>query len=531
MNWSSGSAPGWPSASATSSASSPASTGTPTRRTGSEIARSSSSARSGTTSSIPARRTSAKPTWARAPSSASARTVSTTRTRLARVDRCRPQRRQEARAHARAGDAREELLALVHDEQQLGAGAGQQRLRGADEPVVVGLEPRGEPGRRSGGREPGEHRGQLGERRRARLHLGHEDARRRRADGRDEPCPHRRGLPAPRRAHEREQPRRREPLREAAHQALAAAEVERVRLQERPQPLVRVARGTRGRHGPGRTAGGGERGEQRIGVRVALPRAPAPSHGRRPAAAQPTTPLPARRRRGAARPAPGPGCRRRHAGSVRRPPPPRARHSAARPPRSGRPRGRDVPGDAEVREVCVALLVEEDVRRLDVAVHDALAVRRGERGRDLLARGERLRRRQRPALERLPQAPAAQVAHHEVRAVRLSPVVVERDDVRVLDPRHELRLGLEAADELRVVGQRRADDLDRDLAPDVRLDRPVDDPEGAFADPLEQLQPAQRSPRDVESRVLREDLRLEAAQVGRSAPARARPSSTPRARR
>ena len=84
----------------------------------------------------------------------------------------------------------------------------------------------------------------------------------------------------------------------------------------------------------------------------------------------------------------------------------------------------------------------------------------------------------------------------------------------MLDPGDELRLGFEAADELRVVGQRRADDLDRDLAPDVRLDRPVDDAEGAFADPLEQLQPAQRSPRDVESGVLREDLRLEAAQVG-----------------
>ena len=95
--------------------------------------------------------------------------------------------------------------------------------------------------------------------------------------------------------------------------------------------------------------------------------------------------------------------------------------------------------------------------------------------------------RQRPVAERVAQAAAAQVAHDQIRPVRLAPVVVERHDVRVLEPGHELRLGLEAADELRIVGQRRADDLHRHLAPDLRLERAVDDPERPLADPLEQL--------------------------------------------
>ena len=70
------------------------------------------------------------------------------------------------------------------------------------------------------------------------------------------------------------------------------------------------------------------------------------------------------------------------------------------------------------------------------------------------------------AVERLSQRAAAQPAHHQVGAVGIAPVVVERDDVRVLELRDELCLGLEAADEGGLVDELGADDLDRHLAAD-----------------------------------------------------------------
>lgn len=81
--------------------------------------------------------------------------------------------------------------------------------------------------------------------------------------------------------------------------------------------------------------------------------------------------------------------------------------------------------------------------------------------------------------------------------------------MRVLKARDELHLGLEAADELRVVGQRWAHELDSDLAPHLRLGRAVDDAEGALADILEQLEAAQRPAGDLQRRGLLEHLLLE----------------------
>ena len=44
---------------------------------------------------------------------------------------------------------------------------------------------------------------------------------------------------------------------------------------------------------------------------------------------------------------------------------------------------------------------------------------------------------------------AAEQSHHDVGAAGFPPVVVDRDDVRMLEVRDELRLGIEAADEVR----------------------------------------------------------------------------------
>ena len=77
--------------------------------------------------------------------------------------------------------------------------------------------------------------------------------------------------------------------------------------------------------------------------------------------------------------------------------------------------------------------------------------------------------RQRRVDEHVGEAAGVDEAHHQVRGTGLAPVVVQRDDVRVLQPGDELGLGLEAADERRIVGEPGLDHLDRHLPPDDRL--------------------------------------------------------------
>ena len=74
-----------------------------------------------------------------------------------------------------------------------------------------------------------------------------------------------------------------------------------------------------------------------------------------------------------------------------------------------------------------------------------------------------------------------QPAHHD-GPVGLSPVVEQRHDVGVLDPRDALRRGLEPAHELGMADHPRPEDPQRDLAADRRLVGAMDLAELADAD-------------------------------------------------
>ena len=77
---------------------------------------------------------------------------------------------------------------------------------------------------------------------------------------------------------------------------------------------------------------------------------------------------------------------------------------------------------------------------------------------------------QRRAHERVRRAlPALTQAHHQICGTGVAPVVVQRDDVRVLQPGDELGLGLEPADERRIVASAGLIAFDRHLTPDDRL--------------------------------------------------------------
>ena len=128
---------------------------------------------------------------------------------------------------------------------------------------------------------------------------------------------------------------------------------------------------------------------------------------------------------------------------------------------------------------------DEDVRRLDVAVHEPRGVRGVERVGDLgdHARGAR---GVEPALapEDPVQVRARHVAHDEVEVAVLLAGRVDRDDVRMVDRRGEAGLALEALPQL---GVRRAvggDELERDRAAEPQLGRTVDHAHAAGAEDL-----------------------------------------------
>ena len=103
--------------------------------------------------------------------------------------------------------------------------------------------------------------------------------------------------------------------------------------------------------------------------------------------------------------------------------------------------------------------------RLDVAVHDALAVRDAERREDLARVVDRdVDRRRAAGRDQLLQAAAVEVLHRDVVGVLGLPAVEDRDDVRVREPGRVLRLAAEALDELLVVRVPVVQDLDRDPA-------------------------------------------------------------------
>ena len=123
-------------------------------------------------------------------------------------------------------------------------------------------------------------------------------------------------------------------------------------------------------------------------------------------------------------------------------------------------------GKAEVEQLRVAARRDEDVRRLDVAVDDARRMRGVERIGDLHADVDDGSDRKRSAREPFVQREAAEQFHYEIRAsVGFGGLadVVNRADIRMIEPRRGAGFALEAGQMFFRGGQRGGEQLERDV--------------------------------------------------------------------
>jgi len=131
--------------------------------------------------------------------------------------------------------------------------------------------------------------------------------------------------------------------------------------------------------------------------------------------------------------------------------------------------------DAEVADLRLVVLVEKDVRRLQVRVDDAARVREREPVRDLVGEPHGVGQRERAgALDALLQRRAGDVLHDDERQSIDLTDVVDADDVRMGELRERPRLFDEELSE-RAVGRRLGvEHLHRDLAAEGGVLREID---------------------------------------------------------
>ena len=138
--------------------------------------------------------------------------------------------------------------------------------------------------------------------------------------------------------------------------------------------------------------------------------------------------------------------------------------------------------EPEVEHLHRAVGAHLDIRRLEVAVDDPLLVGRFERLRNLPRDRQRLVERDRPARDALRQIVALDQFHHEGRDAPALFEAVDAGDVGMVQRREHFRFALETREPIVVSGERWRQDLDRDLAFQPGVGRPIDLAHAPFAD-------------------------------------------------
>ncbi len=131
--------------------------------------------------------------------------------------------------------------------------------------------------------------------------------------------------------------------------------------------------------------------------------------------------------------------------------------------------------EAEVQDLHAPVPGDEQVLGLQIAMHDPLLVRRRQAMRNLQRIVDRLPLRQLPARQRRAQRLPLEQLRHDVRSAVafIPPDVMDRGDVRMIQNPCRPGLLLETAQAIRVGRERGRQHLDRDLAAQARILRPI----------------------------------------------------------
>src|SRR5262249_4243322 len=130
---------------------------------------------------------------------------------------------------------------------------------------------------------------------------------------------------------------------------------------------------------------------------------------------------------------------------------------------------------------------DEDVLGLQVAVHDSLLVRGAEAVSDLRRPLDRLTRCDRSTLDLVAERLSVEELHDRERAAVFAAEIVDRENVRVGERRDRARLALEAVERVGVGGDTLGEDLDRDVALQLRVSGAPDFAHAARAERREDL--------------------------------------------
>jgi len=132
-------------------------------------------------------------------------------------------------------------------------------------------------------------------------------------------------------------------------------------------------------------------------------------------------------------------------------------------------------GQAEIEHLRLPALRDENVRRFDVAMNDALGVRGVDGVRDLNPEVENLFDRDRVTVQVLAQRFAVDELHRDERRVVLLADVVDRADARMVQCGRGQRFAAKALQCLRILRHAVGQELQRDRALQPRIGRLVDD--------------------------------------------------------
>ena len=139
-------------------------------------------------------------------------------------------------------------------------------------------------------------------------------------------------------------------------------------------------------------------------------------------------------------------------------------------------------GEAEVEDLRVSALGDEDVGGLDIAVHDAFGVGGVERVRNLDAQREQLLGFERAARDQVLERHAVEKFHGDEGSAFVLADVVNRADVRMIERGSGLCLALEAGQRLWIAGNLVGQEFQGDETMQARVFCLVDDTHAATAE-------------------------------------------------